>query len=718
KNNNNSNNNNNNVQIHKLMTTTTTTITKVTKVTYTPSPQRKDGTSPSPSQSLSLSQQSSSQQPIPFDLSPAHSQSSQRSQVIVLDEEHAVTQSSQSLVDDEDDVQLLTSRPSTTPTSTTTTTTTTTSPTSNKDDNSDDAESINGNNYNGVRYYVNDFTTVTTTVYNRDMHLFEKDELDLIDRFLNVLSDDAKHLFVRLYNRKGPWFLVGSISYREIKDFRSSIEELVDCQLFVEYNSAVHDYNEISPLLPVAAIRKIIGVTCPSNAGKPELVELLRGKSPARGQSTLFQTTSSSAGQVESNVGRCVRIPDSTISLWRMIHHLFFFNWQQHNSTSMIVNNIMGIRFPDYQIWTGGMARDGKSIFETRESLLQYEQVKEVEERFDFFYDSKEENNVVPIIEECARNLSTMTSTQQEYTFALKFTPGWVWTRVLSSGVSILERAKQYEQAIFHLMQLIDLPFCAGKRGHWWQRLVINMKHLGKMDDALIICERSLNDPQVKSGDRIALENHYLMLATVEGAALDHYQNHTVEKWTGIHCETTIFLNLFVVFFWDIIFSSDIPHVFQSPFQDAPLDFGSDEFYFVRKEQIDARIQQLTLSTWQEREEMLETVWNKNNGCIARCVNWDKWPLDELKGLSKYIGGGLIAYCSKLMAEDFGCFSKGMPDLLLWRRNTEDLLEEKYFIKFVEVKGAGDSVRNHQKVWMDMLLSFGCDVDICHVKNK
>ena len=51
----------------------------------------------------------------------------------------------------------------------------------------------------------------------------------------------------------------------------------------------------------------------------------------------------------------------------------------------------------------------------------------------------------------------------------------------------------------------------------------------------------------------------------------------------------------------------------------------------------------------------------------------------------------------------------GLPDLFLWN---------DYSIKFVEVKGPGDTLSDRQRAWIDQLLRSGANVDVCHVKHQ
>eukprot|EP00343_Euplotes_focardii_P000757 CAMPEP_0205800506 /NCGR_PEP_ID=MMETSP0205-20121125/2169_1 /ASSEMBLY_ACC=CAM_ASM_000278 /TAXON_ID=36767 /ORGANISM="Euplotes focardii, Strain TN1" /LENGTH=98 /DNA_ID=CAMNT_0053063671 /DNA_START=41 /DNA_END=337 /DNA_ORIENTATION=+ len=75
---------------------------------------------------------------------------------------------------------------------------------------------------------------------------------------------------------------------------------------------------------------------------------------------------------------------------------------------------------------------------------------------------------------------------------------------------------------------------------------------------------------------------------SVEDLALHYYS--TKKNYSGIHSENGLGTTLFGLFFWDIIFDDTIPGVFQTPYQNGPLDYGSKEFYFRRETKILTRL--------------------------------------------------------------------------------------------------------------------------------
>ena len=63
-----------------------------------------------------------------------------------------------------------------------------------------------------------------------------------------------------------------------------------------------------------------------------------------------------------------------------------------------------------------------------------------------------------------------------------------------------------------------------------------------------------------------------------------------------------------------------------------------------------------------------------------------------------------------LMVEEWDHCSSGMPDLVVWR------MEDKV-VRFVEVKGPGDRLSETQKVWIDVLLRAGIEVQVGIVRE-
>lgn len=156
-----------------------------------------------------------------------------------------------------------------------------------------------------------------------------------------------------------------------------------------------------------------------------------------------------------------------------------------------------------------------------------------------------------------------------------------------------------------------------------------------------------------------------------------------------------------------VTFDSTIPHVFQTPYQTAPLDFGTDSFYGARKAKIDHLVDFIALGN---AERLLEENWNNNFGCQVKWIDWGHLKLEKLLVITRYIGSTPLSKLCKFLATDTGSLDSGWPDLLLWKATPAASQ-----VKLVEVKGPRDRLSDQQRVTIDLLQNCGIDVELCHV---
>ncbi|KAK4799419.1 hypothetical protein SAY86_024784 [Trapa natans] len=333
------------------------------------------------------------------------------------------------------------------------------------------------------------------------------------------------------------------------------------------------------------------------------------------------------------------------------------------------------------------------------------------------------------------------------------FTPSWVYSKVVMLGVSFLEQVRRYSSAIFLLKQLLEYFTCDGRRGYWTLRLSIDLEHLGYLSESLSIAENGLLDPWVRAGSRISLQKRILRLAKpprrwkippfssslnrkikevqvvgrplncemgkksrfygqdgnqcgVEQLALQHYAGEG-GGWHGVHTESGIWLTIFGLLMWDAIFA-DIPNVFRTRFQTAPLDLETDNFYPERKTLIESQLQKINDGM---AEEMLITSWESHRGTSCRGVNWERHSLSDLRAAVSCVGGPCLASLCRNLSQDYRSWSSGMPDLLLWRFHGEFRGEAK----LVEVKGPRDRLSEQQQAWLLLLMDKGFNTEVCKV---
>ncbi|SJX63533.1 uncharacterized protein SRS1_14289 [Sporisorium reilianum f. sp. reilianum] len=192
----------------------------------------------------------------------------------------------------------------------------------------------------------------------------------------------------------------------------------------------------------------------------------------------------------------------------------------------------------------------------------------------------------------------------------------------------------------------------------------------------------------------------------VEQLCLQHYAQ---QGFKGFHCEGKLLTMLFVLVMWDVLFMPGIAGSFETPYQAAPLDLGSDAFAIVRSASIRARLDEIArtggldlIRATDERERARRT-WAV--GC-----RWDLFSQQDLLEVAECLGGHAISVLCQMLCEEWDHCSSGMPDLVVWRMRDK-------VVRFVEVKGPGDRLSETQKVWIDALLRAGVEVQLGIVRE-
>ncbi|TXG69321.1 hypothetical protein EZV62_004256 [Acer yangbiense] len=198
------------------------------------------------------------------------------------------------------------------------------------------------------------------------------------------------------------------------------------------------------------------------------------------------------------------------------------------------------------------------------------------------------------------------------------FSASWVFSKVVLLGISLLERERRYKDAVNLLKWLLISFIFDGRRGYWTLRLSIDLEHLSCPNESLSVAEEGLLDPWVRAGSRMALQRRVLRVGKPPRRWKTSCFSEPIQRniteffagegggWRGVHTESGIWLTIFGLLMLDILFS-DVPDVFRSRFQTAPLDLATDSFYVVRKNLIESQLQKIHDGM---AEEIIITSWN------------------------------------------------------------------------------------------------------------
>ncbi|TVU12362.1 hypothetical protein EJB05_46003, partial [Eragrostis curvula] len=622
-----------------------------------------------------------------------------------------------------------------------------------------------------ARYQIN-FNVMLADVMANHGHVFSNEEKSFLGSFKS-LSNDGQRLFVRIYTRKGPWFRVSSISYSEISDLEYASMEL-KLAGYIDMFSCTDDplecdINEILDVLSVPEMKEILKELPKDKTSYTRRHELLSTLLSLYHDGSLFVTFLGIVASYDSSpldsgmcsvalpktvlkwTGACIRISKMADDLLWRVQRLFFLNGDQDLSSFLLVEFGL-VKFPDYTCSVS------HRIFRKRSDLLEYEEAIRVAQVMDESLDDNNMDMVIRCIDLSENRLCTMTkqdiiaSSKPLPSFFSRFSASWVYSKILTLGVSVYERDRRYTDAIKILKILLSTVASDRRRGYWTLRLSVDLEHMGRPNESLSIAEGGVIDPSVRAGSKFALQRRVLRLSKpprrwkvpsyadsvkrnikevniegrplncetgaknvfygydgelcgVEQLALQYYADEG-GGWQGTHSEGGIWMTIFGLLMWDVMFS-DMEDVFQSKFQTAPLDLETDDFYESRKGLVESQLKKIQDGM---TEEMLISSWELHQGTSCRGVNWNRHSLMDLRAIVACIGGHRLASLLRHLAVDYRSWSSGMPDLLLWR-----FLDVRGGgeAKLVEVKGPRDQLSEQQRAWILVLMDFGFDVEVC-----
>lgn len=213
---------------------------------------------------------------------------------------------------------------------------------------------------------------------------------------------------------------------------------------------------------------------------------------------------------------------------------------------------------------------------------------------------------------------------------------------------------------------------------------------------------------------------------SVEQYCLDWY--FAKEGWTGRHDEGGAVRFLFGLLMWESVLFADVDDVFQTPYQDRPLDLITEAFYASREKSILERIREIkTCSRVALRKEVM-TLYDKFSETRAIGCSWKLYTAEELGCIAAGLGPEVVALCCHLLCEDYSYWGGGLPDLTLWKvlpsisdvegdsaASQSSPCQLRYDAKLVEVKSARDNLSDRQRAWLVQLAVNRANCEVCKV---
>ncbi|XP_011946702.1 PREDICTED: fanconi-associated nuclease 1 isoform X1 [Cercocebus atys] len=643
----------------------------------------------------------------------------------------------------------------------------------------------------GHPYYLRSFLVVLKTVLENedDMMLFDEQEKGIVTQFYQ-LSVTGQKLYVRLFQRKLSWIKMTKLEYEEIaSDLTPVIEELKNAG-FLQTESELQELSEVLELLSAPELKslaKTFHLVNP-NGQKQQLVDAFLKLAKQRSVCTWGKNKPGIGAVIlkraKALAGQSIRICKGPRAVFSRILLLFSLTdsmededaacgGQGQLSTVLLVN-LGRMEFPTYTI------NRKTQIFQDRDDLISWmafsSRYAAATHMLSDISSAMANGNWEEAKElaQCAKrdwnrlkNHPSLRCHEDLPLFLRCFTVGWIYTRILSLFVEILQRLHMYEEAVRELESLLSQRiYCPDSRGRWWDRLALNLhQHLKRLEPTIKCITEGLADPEVRTGHRLSLYQRAVrlrespsckkfrrlfqqlpemavqdvkhvtitgrlcpqrgmgksvfvmeageaadpttVLCSVEELALAHYRRSGFDQ--GIHGEGSTFSTLCGLLLWDIIFMDGIPDVFRNACQAFPLDLCTDSFFASRRPALEARLQLIHDAPAESLRAWVAATWQEQEGRVASLVSWDRFTsLQQAQDLVSCLGGPVLSGVCRRLAADFRHCRGGLPDLVVWN-------SQSHRFKLVEVKGPNDRLSHKQMIWLAELQKLGAEVEVCHV---
>lgn len=194
--------------------------------------------------------------------------------------------------------------------------------------------------------------------------------------------------------------------------------------------------------------------------------------------------------KIMANTGPCIRLSLSTLKLFERVHLVFYRSteWTDKSLTTIILARISRQNFPDY------IVSRSANIFPSRAELLEFEAALRTQFRIDNIleFNSNPGKNgleeVLSIFEEVYPRWQVLLKEEQrkedrvyesgEGAYLRRFSPAWVYTRIVHKGTYVLGRFKMHEREHEVTSELLSQQlFHAARRGAWYQRKALLEEH-------------------------------------------------------------------------------------------------------------------------------------------------------------------------------------------------------------------------------------------------
>lgn len=187
----------------------------------------------------------------------------------------------------------------------------------------------------------------------------------------------------------------------------------------------------------------------------------------------------------------------------------------------------------------------------------------------------------------------------------------------------------------------------------------------------------------------------------IEAAVIAHLASDTRQVF---HVENRLFNGLFALLFWPALFAP-IRGAFFNPFQSSAADLYRPGFIDSRAQWLNEGFAQLQSG---EYKKVIKARYQQKYGISCAFMHWHSVSSELIEMALAVIPAAHLSAVFNYLLLDLRHHRKGMPDLL-----ELDLASQSY--RLIEVKGPGDRLQDHQRLWIQTMRAQGLPVSVLEV---
>lgn len=194
--------------------------------------------------------------------------------------------------------------------------------------------------------------------------------------------------------------------------------------------------------------------------------------------------------KIMADIGPCIRLSPNVLRLFERVHLVFYRSteWTEKSLTTIILARISRRTFPQYII------SRSSNIFPSRDILIEFEAAIKLQFRVDNILEFNGPpskvglDEILSIFGQIYPHWQVLLQQEQkkedsvydqgEGAYLRRFSPAWVYTRIIHKAAWVLGRLKRHAREHEVLWSLLDQDlFHSARRGAWYQRAALIEEH-------------------------------------------------------------------------------------------------------------------------------------------------------------------------------------------------------------------------------------------------